>query len=165
MHNTRVPAHAQGVLIPAVTLAGLVCVPKLCFAGQDGMEDINSTCANRQRENMVSSKPSRFCFLLIGMALTQLLTQNAGAKLVYPESLGKLCSLSPSLTVVSRRLAPKDDRLEDLFSVSVVAEQCFPCHCHCSAETGNSPSVALGHGLSRREQRGLCSPSFPQTPG
>lgn len=98
------------------------------FAGQDGMKDVNSTCANRQRENMVFSKPSRFCSLLIGMALTHLLMQNAGAKLVYSESLGTLCSLSPSLAVVSQCLAPKDDKLQDLFLVTVVAGHCFPCH-------------------------------------
>lgn len=79
-----------------------------------------------QRENMIFSKPFWFCFLLIGMDLTHLLMQNAVAKSVYSESLGKYCSLSLSLTIVSGCLALEDDKPNGLLSVTVFSRTLLP---------------------------------------
>ena len=93
---------------------------------RDGMEEIKSMYANMQRENMIFSKPSWFCFLLIGMDLTHLLMQNAVAKSVYSESLGKCCSLSLSLTIVFWCLALEDDKPNGLLSVTVCSRTLLP---------------------------------------
>lgn len=82
--------------------------------------------ANMQRENMIVSKPSWFCFLLTGMDLTHPLMQNSVAKSVYSESLGKCCSLSLSLAAVSRFLVLEKDKPNGLLSVTVSSRTLLP---------------------------------------